>query len=831
MPLSKDKISKLEKAFQEAINLEYADEFTNSEETEFDKGMSDLLPNLYDLTFNHEAHNYDGVIFNQYKVIKQIGSGGMGNVYLAKRIDGQYDKTVAIKVLTKGFNNQNLKDRFLREKQILALLRHPNIVPLLDAGTTADGIPWFVLEYIDGPSISDFCQNQDLTKEALTSLMIKTCDAMHFAHSQGIVHRDIKPANILIEKRDKEYHPIILDFGIAHQRNSSELTHQGNQMGTPGYMSPEQIKGVENIDRRSDVFSLGVVMYQLFSSVKPFNAKTTIEIYYNTINNSPDKLGKILPAFPKDLQIIIETCLHKKRSDRYQSTLSLKQDLENWLNGYPIQAKKESGLKVFWRSIKRNKVVAILISSILFMIVFTTIKYTYDIRQEQQIALQAKAESDDLFNFLLEDLHTELTNFGQVGLLQSVAEKNLQHLNKYDFKLSKDEKFKYVKSYRNIASVLEMQQDATLSIGAYSKAIEILLSINSNSETSFDQQKLSLLALSHSDLAGLNAKLGNLEMANQEHTKARAYAQQLIDYDTDNAIDVLWSVIHPWSWNLMEQSKYKQAKIYLDQALLIANQEIDKDNNNQQWLNRKFKSLVAMGWYFIDLRKIKPAIKYYQKATSVAQKLLLKSPHSIPYMHNLQKTNNQTAYAYISNKNYKQAITAATKSIEYGKLLHQRAPDNHIYYRALSYSYTTLGNAYNGLKQYDLAENSFKSSLDITQQIVSLSPDNISLQNDLAIDMINIANLLKIKGDKTSAEQYLEKSEKMLENFAIQKDASIYYVDTYVDVLLRQGKFERARPYLLKMKNTSGWPSKSYSEYVEKYNLPYKITSSNNNRD
>ena len=821
MPISNDETCKIEKAFQDAINLESKNIYADSTHTEFDKGVIGLLPNLYDLTFNQDSNNYDGVIFNQYKIIKQIGSGGMGNVYLAERIDGQFDKIVAIKVLTKGFNNQNIKDRFLQEKQILAQLRHPNIVPLLDAGTTDDGIPWFVLEYIDGFNIGDFCQSQELSIEEKARLMMDICDAIHFAHNQGVIHRDIKPANILIENRENNNNPIILDFGIAHQDNSTELTNQGNQIGTPGYMSPEQIKGKKTIDQRSDVFSLGVVMYEIFSNLKPFKANSAIKTYYKTINTNPKKLTNILPAFPKDLQIIVETCLQKKRQDRYQSALNVKQDIENWLNGYPILAKKESFFKVFWRIIKRNTMVSFLVGTILLMGVFSAIKYTYDIRQEKQIALQAKAESDDLFNFLLEDLHQELTNLGQVNLLQSVAEKNLQHLNKYNFKLSNDEKIKYVKSYRNIASVLEMQQDASFSLDAYTKAIKILLTLNN--DRFYAQQKISLLALSYSDLASLNAKLGNLDLSNQQHKKARAYAQQLIDLDFQNAVEILWSVIHPWSWNLMEQSQYKQAKIYLDQALLIASQEFDKNKQNRQWLDNQFKSLVALGWYYIDVNKISLSLEQYKKATSVAKQLLSTSPNSIPYTHNLQKTNNQMAYAYISIKNHQQAIDAATKAIEYGKLLHLRAPDNHIYYRALSYSYTIVGDAYNGLKQYDMADKNFKLSLDISQDIAHQYPKNTSLQNDLAIDMINFANLQNRKGDTAVAEKYWQESQKLLEKFATNKDASIYYVDTYVNVLLIQGEFEKAKPYLLRMKNTSGWPNEAYTRYVEKYNLTKNI--------
>lgn len=808
----------LEKAFQKALKL--SDDLNDdaSDDGQFDDGVQKVLPQLFDNTFSQESVDYVGAVFNQYQIIKQIGAGGMGNVYLAKRIDGQFDKTVAIKVLTKGFNNQTIKDRFLREKQILAQLRHPNIVPLLDAGTTDDGIPWFVLEYIQGKNIDEFCQSNNLSTEAIVNLAIKICDAIQFAHSKAVIHRDIKPANILVENIDGDFNPIILDFGIAHSNDQQQLTHQGHLVGTPGYMSPEQIKGDKNIDRRTDIFSIGVVLYQLFSDTKPFKAPSAIETHQKIIHCNPEKLTKIIASFPKDLQIITETCLNKNANDRYQSVLNLQTDLQNWLNGYPILAKKQATIISLWKAIKRNKTTAILISSVFLVGLIAIAKYTYDINQERQIAIQANTESEDLFNFLLKDLHKELKILGRVDLLESVAEKNLQHLNKYNLSnhLSDSDKLKYVTSYRNIANVLEMQQDTTPSLNAYIKAKDILLEIE-NSD--FLQQKSTLLALTYTDLAGLHAKLGQLELANDEHEKARHHAQILTDMHATNATEILWEVIHPLSWNLMEQSLYQKSKIYLDQALNIANTELKNNTTDHQWLSKKFKSQVALGWYYIDLREIDSSIKQYSQAMVSAEKLLEWSPHSVPLINNLQKTNNQIAYAYVLNKDYKNAISRAKKAITYGKLLYQRAPENHIYYRALSYSYTMLGNAYNNEKRLDLAEINFKASLDITKQIASSAPESSSLQNDLAVDMLNFADLLGKKGDPQGEKQYWEIAEKILENIATQVNASIYYVDTYVYVLLIQGKIKKATPYLLRMKNTQGWPNESYNKLVEEYKL------------
>ena len=227
----------LDQAFSKAISSQNNE---TSDSSIFNHGIEFIIPNLFDQAFKDQEQDYSGFVFNQYVIDKKIGSGGMGDVYLAKRNDGQYDKNVAMKILSKGYENKSYKDRFLREKQILAQLRHPNIVPLLDAGETDDGIPWFVLEYIDGIAINRFFESNQFSVEEKAKIILKICDALHFAHSQSIIHRDIKPANILIEKVDGKYNPVILDFGIAHKKDNQEITNHGNIIGTPGYMSPEQ---------------------------------------------------------------------------------------------------------------------------------------------------------------------------------------------------------------------------------------------------------------------------------------------------------------------------------------------------------------------------------------------------------------------------------------------------------------------------------------------------------------------------------------------------------------------------------------------------------------
>jgi len=824
MPRTSEKQSKLEQAFQAALESESTVPFDKSSKDEFEQGVAELLPKLFQESFEETVADLSGLQFNHYQVIEQIGSGGMGHVYTAHRNDGQFDKIVAIKVLLQHCNNPQIKKRFLQEKQILAQLRHPNIVPLLDAGKSKQGQEWFVLEFIKGDKIDVYCQKNQLTKNDIVDLMIQICDAVHFAHSQGIIHRDLKPANILIENRDSKAVPIILDFGIAHLDSAKDMTIQGHLMGTPGFMSPEQVRG-EACDGRADIFSLGVLMHQLFSGAKAFAGSSAIEIHQKILHEKTDKIAKLIPAFPQDLQIIIDTCLQKKPENRYQSALKLKQDLENWKNGYPIQAQKESLLKVLWRAVQRNKWMAVLSASFVVFGLLFIIKYTYDMNQQRAAAIDANKESDDLFNFLLKDLHQELSDLGRIDLLQTVAKKNLQHLNTYNFADNSEDKIKYAESYRNVASVLAMQQNIQLAIDAYKRALELLQKLDDIG--SFNDQSIRLQALTLSDLAGLHAKQGQLQLANQEHQQALSYAQKLKVKAVDSSDETLWDVIHPLSWNLMEQSEYKQAETLLKQAIKITRSALQDNKENKQWLTKKYKSLIAMGWYYIDMREINLAIEQYLRAMDTVKKMLKQAKNSVSLLHSYQKVNNQISYAYLLNKDYNSTVKYAAKGVELGEVLHIKAPGNLIYYRALSFSYTMLGNAYKAQKRPDLAENAFKKSLDITQEMAQASPDNDSLQNDLAIDSMNFADLLLLKGEKKQAEVYWQVAETSLQKIASEPDASIYYVDSYAQVLLKQGKKIQALPYLLRMKNTKGWPRDSFEKIVKAYQLEHSFDEIN----
>ena len=203
-----------------------------------------------------------------YKITGELGFGGMGAVYAAERTDGKFKQKVAVKMLRREFNVEKLRRNFRREREILAKLNHPNIARLLDAGTTADGVPYLVMEYVEGVPIDEFCKRKNLDLTLRLKLFNKVCEAVSFAHQNLIIHRDLKPSNILVSEKSE---PKLLDFGISKLLDAEEntlITALGAM--TPEYASPEQIRG-ETVSTATDIYSLGVVLYKMLTDSLPFD--------------------------------------------------------------------------------------------------------------------------------------------------------------------------------------------------------------------------------------------------------------------------------------------------------------------------------------------------------------------------------------------------------------------------------------------------------------------------------------------------------------------------------------------------------------------------------
>ena len=276
-----------------------------------------------------------GTEVSQYRIIERIGAGGMGEVYLAH--DSKLDRQVALKFLSFHLSQDEIsRARFTREAKAAAKLDHPNIVPVYEVGEFK-GRPFFAMAYIKGHLLRDVIKKGKLSVQAAIDHCMQICEGLSEAHSAGIVHRDIKPGNIIIDTKNK---PRILDFGLATLSGEEKLTKTGSTLGTVGYMSPEQVRG-ERVDHRSDLFSIGVVLYELLSGLNPFKADSEAATTHAITQINPQPLARFNRDVPDELQRIIDKALTKDISLRYQHADGMLSDLKRLKTGsvQPVASK------------------------------------------------------------------------------------------------------------------------------------------------------------------------------------------------------------------------------------------------------------------------------------------------------------------------------------------------------------------------------------------------------------------------------------------------------------------------------------------------------------
>ncbi len=459
----------------------------------------------------NEPDFYIGKQIDDYKILKEIGHGGMGTVYLAAKPDESFDKKVAVKLIKRGMDTTEVLKRFVMERKILASLENPYIANLIDGGSTTDGLPYLVMEYIEGEPITKFCDSHRFSITERLELFRKVCSAISYAHQNLVIHRDIKPANILVTKDGT---PKLLDFGIAKLLNpdwsleTGESTATMFRLMTPKYASPEQIRGLV-ITTASDVYSLGVVLYELLSGERPYKIESlmpqevanviltkeplkpsdagTVEKYSETTNSNDKPKNSASPRLPfsasqlkGDLDNIILKALRKEPERRYSSVQEFSEDIRRYLANLPITARADTFIYRTDKFIRRHRF-GVAAGLLIFLSLLSGITATgwqaHQANIEREKAERRFNESRKLSKFLMTDVFESLgTNSGTGQIQKDLAENTLIYLDN----LAKEESEDIVllgelaDAYIKLGGV----QDSTLNdtdaaLQSFEKAVEI----------------------------------------------------------------------------------------------------------------------------------------------------------------------------------------------------------------------------------------------------------------------------------------------------------------------------------------------------------------------
>ena len=491
---------------------------------------------------NSKLKNFDGRIFGHYKIIREIGHGGMGAVFLAERNDGEFDQQVALKIVRQTIVSAELERHFRRERQILASLNHPNIAKLLDGGVSENGEPFLAMEYIEGKTLLEFAA--DLSIEEKLKLFLKICNAVTYAHQNLVIHHDIKPSNIIVTK-DGE--PKLLDFGLAKMSETNDSGFEISDFGlsenqtnnskskiqnpkskidvtqtvfralTPAYASPEQLRG-KSVTTASDVYSLGVVFYELLSGDKPFHfeGKSLEEIIQTVTHDEampPSAVSKSEfqisnPKLKGDLDNIALKALQKEPERRYRSVQEFANDIERHLKGLPILARPATFFYRAMKFVRRNKILVSAATFVLLSLIFGGAISFIQFRQAQN----ERAKSDEVRIFLQKMLLTADPE-GSKGYSASMNEMLEQAANRLETEdFSKQPEVK--------AELQGLLGNIYLNQGHYEKSEKYLkLAIN---------EQIQLYGEENSKVILSKITLANLNMARANYDDAESFYKQYL---------------------------------------------------------------------------------------------------------------------------------------------------------------------------------------------------------------------------------------------------------------------------------------------------------------
>lgn len=706
------------------------------------------------------------MITAKYKLLEEIGEGGMGTVYVAEQTE-PVKRKVAIKLIKPGMDSKNVLARFEAERQALALMDHPNIARVLDAGLTEEHRPYFVMEYIKGLPLTKYCDDTRLAIDERLKLFIQICQAVQHAHQKGIIHRDLKPGNILIALYDGKPVPKVIDFGLAkalHQSLTERTLHTGHEMvlGTPLYMSPEQAElNNLDIDTRSDIYSLGVILYELLTGVTPLEKQRFKEAAWAEVlriikeeepskpstklsqSNSlpsvaaqrqmePKKLSTLMKG---DLDWIVMKALEKDRNRRYETANGFAADIQRYLTDEPVSAGPPGAGYRLRKFVRRNRgkvaAIGIVLISLMLGLIGTTWGF-FQANAERIAAEQAKADADkarkDEVNQRMKAEQAEFDTLENYRASTNAA--ILQLIG------SKPELGSQEKAY--LKGSLERWQKYAQRQGT-------------------DERSLLFQAEGHYQVALIWYKLGRLDDARDEYLAAITFQEKLVEQFSEK---------HQYRASLArgnvglgltysDQSQGKEAEVRYQKALGLLEKLVNDQPKVIEYRGDLALCHSNYGILLSERAQLGQAEEHFRKAIAIYDQLIHDEP---------QQTNHQLLAAKArchlgSDLTKKRKTEEAEKQLLDALAIHtklvskdENAPE---YLHGLADNHLNLGYLYYSLKSWEKAEKAYRQSQTQFTKLVTDFPSVIKYRTGLVTTYLNLGSMLsKVDRLKDAGEQY-----------------------------------------------------------------------------
>ncbi|MGO9946805.1 MAG: protein kinase domain-containing protein [Steroidobacteraceae bacterium] len=669
------------------------------------------------------------VQIGNYRLERLLGVGGMGSVWLAEQT-APVRRFVALKLIRAGMYDENVVQRFQLERQSLALMDHPAIAKVFEAGTTAQGQPYFVMEYVPGLPITEYCDHQKLTVRDRIELFIQVCEGVQHAHQKAIIHRDLKPANILIVEVDGRPAPRIIDFGVARSvtprlSDQTQYTQFGQFIGTPGYMSPEQMDpNILDIDTRTDVYSLGVILYVLLTGFQPFEKSgrqrppldewlrqlreeepPSLSVKLNADRETGNataaarsmQLKQLVSLLRGDLDWITMKALERDRDRRYGAPTELAADIRRYLNNEPVVARPPSLAYRTGKFVKRNTL-ALAVAAVFALVIVAgavaIVREARIARAEQARAEQRFQSLRKLTNSLLFEFHDAIENLpGSTAARELVVRRALEYLEQIELEGHNDPA-----TLRDLAAGYER-------IGRI-RAEE-----------------------GHPHLGGT----GSFQRANELYEKALVIRRNLVSADPRDPnlqIELLGTMLN--LARMSEQFGDLDRALALQQQRLEIEQRLAASHDSEDLRYNIAASLIGLGEVNLWLGNYETALDYERRSLAMNQALLAANPDSLKMLRGVWRSRGWTATVLRFDRKFAEGAAESRKALAISEQLAARDPNNSEYQRFLIVDDQNLCEclAYAGASS-EVPELCQKA-ISINEAMVKSDKNNVQASADLA---------------------------------------------------------------------------------------------------